>query len=308
MELINGNFLVSVIIIFLNGEQFIEETIASIFSQTYDYWELLLVDDGSTDRSSEIALQYAQKYPQKVRYLEHPNHQNKGMSASRNLGIVHAQGNYIGFLDADDLWLPQKLEQQITILNNYPEASMVYGRTQIWYSWAENPPPNVSDHFYDLGVEPNNIINPPTLFLLLLKNKCQTPTTCNALIRREVFDNIGKFEESFRTMYEDQAFFSKVLLNTPVFVSDQCWAKYRQHSASCSSQAETQQYYQWRLPFISWLENYLSTQNIQNSEVWKVFQWEKWQCKYPVFMNFFNRVYYFLIYIKNILHSKLRFS
>jgi glycosyltransferase involved in cell wall biosynthesis len=308
MELVNSQPLVSAIIIFLNGEQFIEETISSIFAQTYDHWELLLVDDGSTDHSCAIAQQYAHKYPEKVKYLEHANHQNRGMSASRNWGIAHAQGDYIGFVDADDLWLPQKLEQQIAIFNTYPDAAMVYGRTQIWYSWTENSPPNLRDHFYDLGVEANNLINPPTLFLLLLQNKCQTPTTCNALMRREVFDNIGKFEESFRTMYEDQAFFSKVLLNAPVFVSDQCWAKYRQHPASCSSQAETKQYYQSRLPFISWLEHYLSTQNIQNPEVWKAFQWEKWQCEHPIFMNFFNRVYYFLIYIKNILYRKLGLS
>jgi GT2 family glycosyltransferase len=120
---------------------------------------------------------------------------------------------------------------------------MVYGRTQIWYSWQENGSSNQLDHFYDLGVQPNTLINPPMLFLLLLQNKCQTPTTCNALIRREIFEKIGKFEESFRTMYEDQVFFSKVLLNASVFVADECWAKYRQHPASCSSQSETQQYY-----------------------------------------------------------------
>ena len=300
--------LVSSIIIFLNGEQFIVDAIASIFAQTYDHWELLLVDDGSTDKSTAIAQEYAQKYPQKVRYLEHENHQNRGMSASRNLGIKHAKGNYIGFLDADDIWLPQKLEQQVAILNSYPEAAMVYGRTQIWYSWNSNVKDSQIDHFYDLGVEPNTLVKPPSLLLKLLENKCQTPTTCNALVRREVFQDIGQFEEAFRTMYEDQAFFSKVLLQAPVFVANECWAKYRQHPESCSSQSETQQYYATRRPFLNWLGNYLSEQNVQNRQVWKALQWEKWQCDRPLLAYLLNRIQYRLSQIRSILQRNWRFA
>src|SRR5216684_3354263 len=98
--------LTSVIMIFLNAEKFIQEAIESVFAQGYDSWELLLVDDGSTDSSTVLALRYAEQYPVKVRYIEHEGHQNRGMSASRNLGIRHAQGEYLAFLDADDVWLP----------------------------------------------------------------------------------------------------------------------------------------------------------------------------------------------------------
>src|SRR5215207_5031419 len=104
--------LVSVIVVFLNAEKFIEEALESVLAQTYDNWELLLVDDGSTDSSTEIALRYANRYSGRVRYVEHPWHQNRGASASRNLGIRHAKGEYIAFLDADDVWLAHKLEQQ----------------------------------------------------------------------------------------------------------------------------------------------------------------------------------------------------
>src|SRR5215213_8596780 len=92
---------VSVIMIFLNTERFIEEAIESVFAQTYDDWELVLVDDGSTDASTAIARRYAAQHPHKVRYLEHAVHQNLGMSASRNLGIREAHGEFIAFLDAD---------------------------------------------------------------------------------------------------------------------------------------------------------------------------------------------------------------
>src|SRR5262245_22187425 len=107
---------VSAIMIFLNAAQFLQEAIWSVFAQTYDDWELLLVDDGSTDGGTDIALRYAHRYPQRVCYLEHPGHQNRGMSASRNLGIRNAKGDYIAFVDADDVWLPSKLAQQVAVL------------------------------------------------------------------------------------------------------------------------------------------------------------------------------------------------
>src|SRR5262245_21147944 len=100
--------LVSVIISFLNAERFIQEAIESVFAQGYEHWELLLVDDGSTDESTAIARRYTAQHPERVRYLEHAGHQNRGLSASRNLGIRHAQGEYIAFLDADDVWLPHR--------------------------------------------------------------------------------------------------------------------------------------------------------------------------------------------------------
>src|ERR1041384_762740 len=121
--------LVSVIVIFLNGERFIDEAIESVFAQTYEEWELLLIDDGSYDRSTEIARGYASEYPNRVRYFEHAFHQN--------LGIDKARGKLIAFIDADDVWLPEKLEEQIAILAAHPEAAMVYGQTRYWYRWTK---------------------------------------------------------------------------------------------------------------------------------------------------------------------------
>src|SRR5262249_44847302 len=132
--------LVSVVTIFLDAdERFFEEAIASVFAQTYTNWELLLVDDGSTNGSSEIARRYAREHADRIRYLEHPGHQNRGMSATRNLGVRHARGEYVGLLDADDIWLPEKLERQVAILEAHPEAGMVYGPTLVWYGWTGEP-------------------------------------------------------------------------------------------------------------------------------------------------------------------------
>src|SRR3712207_221993 len=77
---------VSVVVIFLDAARFLGEAVASVLGQTYGAWELLLVDDGSTDGSSALARGYAAAQPGRVRYLEHPGHANRGMSAARNLG------------------------------------------------------------------------------------------------------------------------------------------------------------------------------------------------------------------------------
>lgn len=251
--------LVSAIIIFLNGEKYIGEAIESIIAQTYTNWELLLVDDGSTDGSTEIAKSYAGTNS-KIKYLEHEGHQNKGMSATRNLGIKNASGEYVGFLDADDVWLPNKLTEQVSVFNKYPQCYMVYGRTQIWYSWTGNVYDKEKDHFYPLGVKPNSIVYPPKIVLLLLENKAQSPTTCNALFKKNVFEKAGLFLENFKGMFEDAAFFCKVALAFPTYVSDAYWARYRQHNESCSaisSVAEVDE--KARYNFLKWFEDYLNS-------------------------------------------------
>jgi glycosyltransferase involved in cell wall biosynthesis len=269
--------------IFFNADKYVEEAIRSVLTQTHANWELLLVDDGSTDRSTAIAKKYALEYPERIRYLEHEGHANLGMSVSRNLGIREAGGQYVGFLDADDVWLPHKLEEQLSIFASFPQTGMVYGRTQIWYSWTKRPEDRERDHFYDLGIQPNTLVPPPKLLAQLLENKAQTPTTCNALLRTRVFEEIGGFEESFRGMYEDQVFFAKVHLNSFVYVADRCWAKYRQHADSCSAGGkDVSRYYETRRPFLAWVENYLGRSGCRDADVWRVLRKELWACRHPL--------------------------
>lgn len=278
----NRKPLVSCIIIFFNaGEEFFIEAIESIFAQTYDNWELLLADDGSTDESTAIAIRYAQQNPEKVRYMEHEGHQNRGMSAARNLGIRHSKGEYIAFLDADDVWLPYKLEQQVPILESHPEAAMLYGRTQFWFSWAENNPVsswNPSDDGKEdfmtiTSIQFDTLIRPPTQLLLLLQFKEIYPCTCSILIRRQVFEDIGGFEEDFRNALEDMVFHSKLFLKSPVYVSSACWDKYRIHPESYWRRADRQgkgeeTHYAARVKYLTWLENYLSKQEIKDPVLW----------------------------------------
>lgn len=277
--------LASAIIIFLNEEKFLREAIESVFAQTYDNWELLLVNDGSTDRSTEIALRYAREYPRKVQYLEHDGHQNRGMSASRNLGIRHARGEYIAFLDADDVWLPHKLERQVTILDSHPEAGMIYGATQYWHSWTGNSDDIQRDRVPKLGVELDTLISPPTLLTLSLEAQARTPCPSDILLRRDIVKYVGGFEESFSgiyQLYEDQAFLAKVFLKAPVFAASECWDKYRKHADSfVSTVTHAGLKYSAGLFYLSWLERYLRDHGVMDTEVWKALRDMRYRYRHP---------------------------
>jgi glycosyltransferase involved in cell wall biosynthesis len=264
--------LVSIVTTFLNEKNFLPEAIASVFAQSYGNWEFLMVDDGSTDLSAEIARRCAEKYPDRVRYLDHEDHNNRGMSASRNLGVRHARGKYIALLDADDVWLPQKLEEQVAILESHPEAAMVYGPSLYWYSWTGTPDDIQRDYVRPLGLKPNTLCRPPTLLTLALESKAPTPCPSDLLIRRELVEAAGGFEERFRgayQLYEDQAFLAKVYLKGSVFVAGQCWDRYRQHPDSCVSVVKRAgQKYSVGLYYLKWLEKYLSAHNVEDKALW----------------------------------------
>jgi glycosyltransferase involved in cell wall biosynthesis len=301
--------LISGVMIFFNAEKFIEEAIASVFAQTYDNWELLLVDDGSTDNSTAIAKKYAEKYPEKVRYLEHPNHQNLAKSVSRNLGMSKAKGEYIAFLDADDIWLPPKLEKQLAILQSYPEAGMVYGPTQMWFSWTGNPEDMTRDRYRKLGVKPDTLIQPPKLLPLFLRAKAETPGTCGVLIKREVIEAVGGHEESFRSMYEDQAFFAKICLKYPVFIESGCWDKYRQHpDSTCYVAERTGEYHIAEITpsyanYLIWLEEYLVKEKLVNTKVWQPLQSLLFFVRHPLIYDYYRRMRRFIWKFKALLNK-----
>jgi glycosyltransferase involved in cell wall biosynthesis len=223
---------VSAIIIFLNEAQFLYDAIASVRGQTFEDWELILVDDGSTDKSPAIARAASAEDP-RIRLVSHSGGANRGMSASRNRGLAEATGEYIAFLDGDDVWLPGKLADQVAILDAEPGCGMLYGRTLLWYSW--DPGAGPADSLLELGVVPDRAYDPPVLYRLLLRNRAQTPTTANAIMRRALIDRVGSFEEEFRTLFEDQVFWVKAHLAGPCYVSGEVWARYRQHTRSSTA-------------------------------------------------------------------------
>ena len=278
MDNVNKKPVVSVISIFFNEEKFIEDAVKSVFAQTYHEWELLLVDDGSTDKSTEIARRFAEQRPERVRYFEHDGHENRGMSATRNLGIRNAKGDYIAFLDADDMWLPHKLDRQVGILNLYPEADMICGPSQLWHSWTGHSQDLQSDSMREIGVKSDALFKPPTLFTLFLRHEVVTPATCSALLKRGAFKTVGEFEEAFRGMYEDQVFFAKVYLQASVYVASECLDRYRQHPDSHTAISDKNGPHPWLdfnpalQVFLTWLEGYVSEQQVIDADFRQMLQ------------------------------------
>lgn len=249
--------LVSAVTIVRDGERFLAEAIDSVLRQTYPNLELVVVDDGSTDRSAEIADRVARATPERVRLVRHADGGSHGMSAARTLGVQAAGGELIALLDADDVWLPDKITEQVAVLDAHPDAGMVYGRTQVWHSW--DPKAAHADYFHDLGVAPDRLYPPLRLLPQLLENRVQSPTTCNALVRRSAYEEAGGFETPFSGLYEDQIFFAKLYLRSATYVSSRFWARYRRHEANEPRERFSYaRYYRERRAFLEWLAEHLA--------------------------------------------------
>jgi glycosyltransferase involved in cell wall biosynthesis len=283
--------LVSIITPFLNSEKFLQEAIESIICQTYDNWELLLINDGSTDDSLAIALRYVERYPKKIYYLEHKKHQHRGKSTSRNLGIEHSQGKYIGFLDADDVYLPEKLSKQVNILELNPDIGMVYGATKYWYSWKGNSENHQKDLIRELGVKTNTLYKPPQLLIQYLKNPSLVPCICGFIASSNLIKKLGGFDESIQYLYEDQTLLSKIILHSSVFVDKNYYELYRQHPDSSWNMAlQTGEASTARRIYLEWLEKYLINQSVKNPELWKLLLKMLWKYQYPDLYDFTRKV------------------
>jgi glycosyltransferase involved in cell wall biosynthesis len=285
-QAVTGSPLVSVVVPFWNVKPFIGEAIDSLLAQTFQSWELLLIDDGSSDGSTEIAKRYAERFPGRIRNLEHESHQNRGVAASRNLGIRHAKGQYIAFLDADDVWFPNKLARQTAILESEPDAAMVCGPSQFWYSWTGRPEDIARDYVKDLRIAPAGLVKPPTLLLSHLTRGTFVANPSTIIIRREALERVGGFEESFIgpvQTFEDVAFLAKVQLKESVFVATECWSRYRRHENSLLSiLISTGNFPAGRLFYLNWLEDYLTQQQVDSDQIWDALRSALWPYRHPV--------------------------
>jgi glycosyltransferase involved in cell wall biosynthesis len=260
---------VSIVTPFLNAGPFLREAVDSVLAQTYPQWELLLVDDGSTDASPAIARAFVRAHPGRIRYLTHDRRANKGASASRNLGATVARGEYIAFLDADDVYLPGKLAAQVPLLDAHPEAGMLYAGTEYWHSWSGRPEDLERDWVWRrFGVAPDATVAPPRLLTTFLRDGGTVPCMGSVLARRSAIARVGGWEEAFRHICTDQVFHAKMALHHPIYIADGCWDRYRQHDGSaCHTVARAGQLDAAFERYLTWLEAYLSEQRIDDAEL-----------------------------------------
>ncbi|GJD21194.1 glycosyl transferase family 2 [Rivularia sp. IAM M-261] len=174
---------VSIIVPVYKAEKYIAATVQSVLEQTYKNFELLIIDDGSPDRSIEICRQFTDPRIKIIRQ------QNRGLPGARNTGIRHATGEYLTFLDADDLWLPEKLEKHVTHLENAPKVGVSFSRSAF-----------IDENGQHLGIYQLPLLTDITPSLVLCRNPISNGSA--AVMRKSVLEAI-KFQDNLYGTVED---------------------------------------------------------------------------------------------------------
>lgn len=251
------NKLVTVIVPFYNAEKFLEEAILSVFNQTWTNWELILVDDGSTDSSKAIAEKYVDEV--KVFLFQHAGGENLGVSRSRKVAINAARGELIAFLDADDLFTDDKLEKNIAQLERHPSAILIHSAAHfIKEGSAANDFYN--DFSFPLADQPYSFLD--TDFL-------NRNPICNSsvLVKSEY---LKKIQNSFNHLFQFEDWATWILLaqHGKFLYTNEQLCSYRFHEKSSTSfllrNNLTGMYARLEMLFIVWhrIEINLARQNI----------------------------------------------
>jgi glycosyltransferase involved in cell wall biosynthesis len=182
--------LVSVVIPMYNAERFVGETIESVLHQTYEAWELVVVDDGSTDGSARVVERFLEE--PRVRYLRQPN---SGVSVARNRGLAETTGEFVSFLDADDVWLSDNLRIKVDYLQRNPDRGVAHSDVEII---DEDSRRTGKVHSGQEGW----ILDP-----LLLWESAPIPSIMDALFRRSCVEAVGGFDPAFSTAADQDLFF-----------------------------------------------------------------------------------------------------
>ncbi|MBD0302049.1 MAG: glycosyltransferase family 2 protein [Tolypothrix sp. T3-bin4] len=194
---------VSVIIPVYKAEKYIASTLQSALDQTYKNIEILIIDDGSPDRSIEICQQFTDT---RIKFIRQ---KNRGLPGARNTGIRHAKGEYLTLLDADDLWSPEKLEKHVKHLDNSPNVGVSFSRSAF-----------IDDDGKPLGIYQMPQIKGITPAIVLCRNPISNGSA--AVIRREVFEAI-KFQDNLYGTVEDCYFDERSRHTNGDSTDVECW-------------------------------------------------------------------------------------
>lgn len=223
--------LVSVIIPAYNAEAFIGQTLESVLSQTYKNIEVLVVDDGSQDKTPEIVTSFAER-DRRVTLLQQ---QNKGVAAARNLAIEKSSGEYIAPVDADDIWYPLKLEKQVQCML---EADASVGLVYCWATWIDEQGLIIEKNYRDYARDkPEGNI----YAALVYRNFVDNAST--ALIRRTCLEKVGSYnyelKENNAQGCEDWDLYLRIAEYYAFAVVPEFLVGYRQFAGSMSNNSRS---------------------------------------------------------------------
>jgi glycosyltransferase involved in cell wall biosynthesis len=198
----------------LNGERFIGEAIESIVAQTYPHYELIVIDDGSTDSTAERVAAFRGKL--ELQYVRHS--ERRGIAPSMNDGVRHATGDLIAFLDHDDAWFPEFLRTQVTHLEEHPEVGMVHSDFQTI---------DVDGNVMEESVAAARQRKRPSGWVFRELFLDSFIVGNSVLIRKECFARLGMFDESLR--WGDYHMWMRIARHYRVDYVNKVLTKYRQH-------------------------------------------------------------------------------
>jgi glycosyltransferase involved in cell wall biosynthesis len=198
--------LVSIVVPVYNAEQYVAETLKSVLAQTYQNFEVIIVDDGGTDRSLEICRQFTDS---RIKIV---HQSNRGLPGARNTGIRHAQGDYITLLDADDLWVPEKLEKHVKHLNASPQVGISFSYSAF-----------IDDNGKASGLHqmPRKMTHITAAYVL-----CRNPVGngSSAVIRRETLKSI-EFQDNLYGIEENFYFDERLRFEKADATDLECWTR-----------------------------------------------------------------------------------
>jgi glycosyltransferase involved in cell wall biosynthesis len=204
--------LISIVIPCYNQAHFLSEAIESVLAQTYSNFEIVVVDDGSVDNTSEVAVHYSG-----VRLIRQ---KNQGSGAARNKGFQLCKGKYIVFLDSDDRLLPKALEISLKFLENHPECAFSYGHVKL-----------ITSDGSPLPIPPQSCIEKDHYYKLLQHNYIWNPSV--QMFRRDILKSVGGFDASLRRA-QDFELNLRITKKYPIICIDKAIAEYRYHEQNIS--------------------------------------------------------------------------
>jgi len=226
----------SVVIPVYNGAGFIADTVRSALNQTYQGYEVIVVNDGSKDTTLEQLVQFGDA----IKVISIPN---GGVSNARNVGIRASAGELIAFLDADDIWVPEKLERQATAMRQHPGVGFCFCN----YTVIDHSIGAVVAHFEQFNGDPEIVADRPMAAASALRAlvKCNFVGTCsNVMVRRDVFDHAGLFDTRFRQA-EDYDLWLRCAAETDFLMMSQVLVDKTTHETNLTNNfVETLQYHE----------------------------------------------------------------
>jgi glycosyltransferase involved in cell wall biosynthesis len=217
---------VDVVIPVFNGERYIADALSSVIHQTYAPQRIIVVNDGSTDDTEKVVLSFSSAIP-----IQHIKKANGGLSSARNAGILNSGSHYIAFLDADDLWEPSKIEQQIALFSHSPyrDLGAVYcGIRKVDACGTLTGRPDARP--FETGLRGQ-------ILEQLIHSNCISGSASSVMIKRECLATIGLFDESLPTC-EDWDLWLRLALHFPFDFVDESLVRIREHGENMSTNTD----------------------------------------------------------------------